>query len=243
MCTVSYIPAGKNSFYLTSNRDEKAGRPTIEPLPYRLGDQSLLFPKDEFAGGTWIVAAENGYCASLLNGGLKKHKRTPPYRKSRGLTLLDLFKFEHIEDFCLDYNFSGIEPFTIVWAGNNELFELRWTGKYKSLTPLNPRKAYIWSSVTLYPNEISELRKEKFKVWYEKQKQHNQQSIIEFHAKTKLGDPANDLVMKRGGEIQTVSITSIFRQKESTTMSYHDLLNSIASFEKITLAKRALIKN
>ena len=74
MCTVSFIPL-QNGFLLTSNRDEKIYRPTIAPQVYIENDLKLLYPKDEKAGGTWIVAKEDGTTIVLLNGAFVNHQK------------------------------------------------------------------------------------------------------------------------------------------------------------------------
>ena len=58
MCSVSFVPL-EDGFLLTSNRDEKRFRPTIEPKIYLENKVKLLYPKDEKAGGTWIVSKED----------------------------------------------------------------------------------------------------------------------------------------------------------------------------------------
>jgi hypothetical protein len=67
MCTVTFVPV-KNGFIFTSNRDEKINRPTISPKIYEDFNFKLMYPKDEKAGGTWIVSKNDGTCIVLLNG-------------------------------------------------------------------------------------------------------------------------------------------------------------------------------
>ena len=90
MCTVSLIP-GRESFFLTSNRDEKKiRRQAIPPAIYQYKGARLLYPRDADADGTWIAINQNGNAAVLLNGAFVKHKPRPPYNRSRGLVLLDI---------------------------------------------------------------------------------------------------------------------------------------------------------
>ena len=68
MCTVTFIP-GKDRYFITSNRDEKMLRkPAIAPQPYVINGNTLVYPRDADAGGTWIAMNENGNAAVLLNG-------------------------------------------------------------------------------------------------------------------------------------------------------------------------------
>src|SRR5688572_4604888 len=94
MCTVTFIP-GSQGILLTSNRDEKIERATaVYPASYVFPPGNIMFPKDADAGGTWMAVHENGNAIVLLNGGIIKHIPTPPYRKSRGLIVLDLISNE-----------------------------------------------------------------------------------------------------------------------------------------------------
>ena len=73
MCTVSFIPV-RDTFYLTSNRDEKRTRKKANPpIAYTVAGARMIFPRDGEAGGTWIVLKENGDAAVLLNGAFLHH--------------------------------------------------------------------------------------------------------------------------------------------------------------------------
>jgi uncharacterized protein with NRDE domain len=117
MCTVSFLPKKGNSFILTSNRDEDMLRQTALPFQkYSLNNKSLYYPKDPKAGGTWIATEPNSFTVCLLNGAFKAHTPNPPYNKSRGIVLLDFFKYNNQYDFIKQYDFSNIEPFTLLFV-------------------------------------------------------------------------------------------------------------------------------
>jgi hypothetical protein len=223
MCTVTFIPAG-DKLYLTSNRDEKLLRKrALPPLLYSHEDVRLIYPKDEDAGGTWIALNENGNVAVLLNGGFQSHVSTPPYKKSRGLVFLDIIRSYLPTNFFLNADFSGIEPFTIIIFQQNKLFECRWTGDKKFHKELNTCETHIWSSATLYDDQVREKRKLWFGQWLKEKSNIVQEDIIQFHRFAGDGNKNTDLVMNRGGVYQTVSITSIEITKENTKMCYYDL--------------------
>ena len=69
MCTVTFVRTEKG-FILTSNRDEKSARKTIKPKVYKHGEKSLVYPKDELAGGTWVSTNANNRIACLLSRSL-----------------------------------------------------------------------------------------------------------------------------------------------------------------------------
>ena len=150
MCTVSFIPVG-DKFYITSNRDEKLSRKrALPPAIHEHDGTKILFPKDADAGGTWIAAKENGDVAVILNGAFINHISTPPYRKSRGLILLDILAREKPSAAFSKIDPDEIEPFTIVLLENKSLFEFRWDGNEKYGKKLAKQQSHIWSSATLY---------------------------------------------------------------------------------------------
>jgi uncharacterized protein with NRDE domain len=223
MCTVSFIPVG-NKYYITSNRDEKLTRKkALQPKLYQHKGVNLLFPKDADAGGTWIVAKENGDAAVLLNGAFISHVADPPYRRSRGLVLLDLFAEERPSIAFTKMNLDDIEPFTVIIIENKSLFEFRWDGNEKYGKQLSKLQPYLWSSATLYDGLTVKKREKWFENFLEKNIMPSQSTIIDFHRFTGDGDAANDLLMSREGLYNTVSITSIELNGIKTRMYYLDL--------------------
>lgn len=223
MCTVTFIPV-KDRIFFTSNRDEKVGRTdALAPAVYQFSSGRLLFPKDGDAGGTWIAAHENGNVIVFLNGGWKAHIPSPPYRKSRGLILLDLADHHTPYNSFLAINLNNIEPFTAVIFDNRHLFECRWDGQRKHITELNASLNYMWSSCTLYNDEVISKRNTWFEQWLEENPRPTQADILNFHQFTGDGDVQNDLMMNREGEMFTVSITSVELSPKSAKMEYLDL--------------------
>lgn len=226
MCTVTYLPTDKDSYLLTSNRDEGTTRPAaISPKQYSINGKNILFPKDPLGGGTWIAYAEHR-AACLLNGGFEKHIPSPPYKKSRGLVLLDYFSFADATDFATHYDFTGIEPFTLVIAETNGLSEIRWTGKGHRSAALDPTLPHIWSSATLYTRETISLRQHWFRHWLEAQEgkeRYTVESIRHFHRNAGEGRKESDLVMSLEGMVRTVSITTLVKKGEAVEMIYEEL--------------------
>lgn len=99
MCTVTYISTPKG-FVLTSNRDEIISRSdTVLTEEKSAFGERLFYPKDPLANGTWFAFTPTRLVC-LLNGGFTKHKRVLPYRKSRGLIVLERFQNKTFADFC-----------------------------------------------------------------------------------------------------------------------------------------------
>lgn len=227
MCTVTYVPL-KNSILLTSNRDEQIIRePALLPEKYQQKSGDILMPKDGKAGGTWMAMHNNGNSMVLLNGAFKKHIPNPPYRKSRGLIFLEIFDGNSPITIFNTIDLSNIEPFTLVIWQYNELIEARWDGKEKYVTPLPISQPRIWSSSTLYNDEVTAKRKSLFDKWLKETTYKTAEEIRLFHEFAH----DKDISVRIGGNgmLQTVSITGIEITKEKAIMHYKDILAGLVS--------------
>lgn len=226
MCTVTYLPT-PDGFILTHNRDEAPARSPrgIERVTNK--HDTLLFPRDTRAGGAWIVTGRRGRTACLLNGAFEKHRHEPPYRRSRGLVLLDFYTYDRPADFFERYDLDGIEPFTFLYFAENGPLELRWDGARRHLTQLPPDKPHFWCSSTLYPPAMQELRERVFQSWLLLRPVPGYitpAEVAQLHRTGSVGDSENDFVMNRDGRVQTVSITQVVRYGKRLRMQYWDLL-------------------
>lgn len=230
MCTLTFLPLSDQGFLLTSNRDEspmrmRAHKPEIKPL----GNRSVIYPMDGKAGGTWIGVADDRRTVCLLNGAFERHQMGGTYRLSRGIVVLDSFKYPDFDDFVSDYNFDGIEPFTFVDfvdSGQGLLIrEMRWNGQEVKRAEFDALKPQIWSSAQLYRPEVIQKRKEWFGRWTEKHPNYSQDDIRSFHQFGGEGDIYNDIRMNRNNMVQTVSTTAIENTAREVSMVYDDLLS------------------
>lgn len=224
MCTVTYIPRGNNQFVLTSNRDENPGRSTSSVNLLTTGMEKVLFPVDPVAGGSWIAASYSAKVACILNGAFERHQRSLPYRKSRGLVLLDYFRSESAEQFINRYNFENIEPFTMVIYDQEKLVEFRWDGTQKYRQDLNINSPHIWSSTTLYDIKTRSRREEWFADWLKDNRKPRIKDLFTFHRFGGEKDPQNGLVMNRDDQVQTLSITSVEKNNKSVKLFHYDLI-------------------
>ncbi len=239
MCTVTLVSLNKNNFILTSNRDEAIGRKTLPVASYDHGQKRLLYPKDEVAGGTWIAASDEQTMICLLNGGYKNHVKTHNYRHSRGVVVTDLLAEDNLWEAMQNYNCKDLEPFTLVgvdWNSELKFYELVWDGSKKHLQKLATTSMHIWSSSTLYTDEIKQMRKD----WladFKLNNSINKDSLIHFHKTAGIGNEYYDLQIKRG-DLQTRSITQVSIDDQHIQMRYEDLvINKVfqKSFEAINI--------
>jgi len=243
MCTITYLPTGKDSFILTSNRDESKIRPTYPPAIEIKENVKLLFPKDALAGGTWICVSDKNRIACIMNGAFEKHEWKPPYRKSRGLVVLDLFGYKTTNEFFQEYDFEGIEPFTMIIYDNLKITEFRWDGKHKQDKTVDASLPHIWSSASLYPKPVRDKRKGWFQDWLKGRGDFRQEDILKFHRFGGEGDRQNDFVMNRYDMVQTVSITSIVKTSVSASMRYHDLVTDAISETTLQFSGRQILES
>jgi len=235
MCTVSFIPTGKEDFILTSNRDEQASRSPEQITRITTNDVQLIFPRDTSAGGTWIAISDTNKMVCLLNGGFKKHKHEPPYKRSRGIMVLEFFQYPTAQNFFDQYDFEGMEPFTMIIYDNNKLYELVWEESQTHIKALDPQKSYLWSSSSLYTKAVKAKRQQWFQNWLKKGKAFTKNNLLDFHKNTGDGDPFNDLIMNRLGIVQTVSITSIVKIEDKLFMEYHNLIKEEVKKEHLLI--------
>jgi hypothetical protein len=226
MCTVTILPLkGQNSFVLTSNRDEAPGRQTLPPNTYDVVGSKMAFPKDVLAGGTWLGVSDRKRAICLLNGAFKKHERKLPYGKSRGVVVKDLLAAKNFTEAVEVYNFSEVEPFTIVaadWQEHLLFFELVWDGSQKHFKKL-PLKPHIWSSSPLYSEEMKQLREEWFLELQLQQKEDiDPEALLNFHFSAGKGDSDKGVVMDRGF-VKTVSVSQVIISEAKESFYYKDL--------------------
>lgn len=235
MCTVTIIPKGKNDFVLTSNRDEAPNRISLSPDFYTIQNTKMLFPKDEFAGGTWIGVSEKKRLICLLNGAFIFHERKVDYRISRGVVVNDLLASDNVVESIKNYDLNNIEPFTLVIADWNEtlhFYELVWDGEEKHIInlPLEPK---IWSSSTLYTKSMKEERN----LWFSDFKKKNiltASSLLQFHEFAGNSNEEYGVVMDRGF-VKTISITQVEKSNLNIEMRYSNLQNNTATCSKFLI--------
>ncbi|HQW92421.1 MAG TPA: NRDE family protein [Ferruginibacter sp.] len=239
MCTVSFVSANGKKI-ITSNRDEHLQRETASaPEFVQLENTKIIFPKDAKAGGTWFAASDSGMVAVLLNGAFVKHIVKPPYRKSRGLVLLDIIASEEPVSFFSKDNLEGIEPFTVILYQPRQLYELRWDGNKTYERSLDISGNYIWSSATLYTDEVIEQRRSLFNSFIEKKESLSAGSVFDFH-NNNHDDVENGFIINRKTGMKTFSITQAIAEQEQICFLHNDLLQH-QNFEATMQVDKSLI--
>lgn len=224
MCTVTFYPLSNSEFVLTSNRDEAPNRATLAPEIYKKENLELLYPKDAVAGGTWIGASTQKRILTLMNGGFVAHKRKEKYRLSRGIVVLELLETNSVRDFLTDFDFDGIEPFTVImldWQEKPELLQIVWDEKKLHIDSLalQPR---IWSSSPLYTPEMHSKREEWFSLFLQENRLARPSDLWQFHHEAG-GDHKEISLQIDRGYVRTKSITQFILSTQTIESTYHDL--------------------
>jgi hypothetical protein len=222
---------------ITSNRDESVTRSlALAPKFELVNGRNLLFPKDPQSGGSWFVINDYGHTFVLLNGAEIKHVSNPPYKKSRGVILLELASAIHSGKFWESIDLSQIEPFTVVKYAENTLEQLRWNGTTKNRKTLDKSVPHIWSSSTLYESEVVVKRK----LWFheficrKKNSPLDTSDLMWFHTQTEKFNSENGVVINRNGKMLTKSVTQVAVESTRFQLTHLDLLKDF----KTTLSQK-----
>jgi hypothetical protein len=224
MCTVSFIPTTKGAI-ITSNRDENIARQTaLPPQHFMHGNRQLVYPVDGKAKGTWFITRNDNSAGVLLNGAFFAHEPGANYRMSRGHILPGIFKQDNSLKALRQFNLHSIENFTLLIYQQGCLHECKWNGKQLFIVQLDNNQPHIYSSVTLYTNEMIRAREEWFQEWLLGNPAPTQEAAMQFHANAGNGNNTYSLKMKRGNGIQTVSTVSALLQEKQYHVFYKDYL-------------------
>lgn len=231
MCTASYLPLAKGEYLITASRDEKTARLSARfPVKATLNGQTVYFPQDPQGHGSWIATAhEPGFMPTtvcLLNGAFQAHTARPPYRHSRGLVVLEVFRYASPGEWLAGFNFENLEPFTLLILQPGQLWEVRWDGKTAHSRQPDPAQPAIWSSSTLYTPPVVARREAWFQTWLRQQTQFTVAGIRQFHKQAGRDDPQNAVLMNRGNGMQTLSLTTVRHHPDHTEIFYEDLTTS-----------------
>ncbi|UMY67023.1 MULTISPECIES: NRDE family protein [unclassified Flavobacterium] len=222
MCTVTFV-LRHGTAVITSNRDEQPRRRAFAIRTEERNGKTIRFPQDPQAGGTWFAVDDEGNAAVLLNGAAEKHRHAPPYRRSRGLILLDFFATENALASWDGIDLTDVESFTVVLYLSSLLYQLRWDGNGKETLGLSVTDDHIWSSSTLYPLEVRRQREKWFREFLQDQPTPTPHDLFEFHRHSHEDDRHDGLVIERGSHLQTVSITQTVLEGRAVQLTHHDL--------------------
>ena len=224
MCTLTFIPQ-KEGFLFTVNRDESPQRAAGKPIVKQFEKHKLWLAPEPISGSSnLVVNTETGRIVVLLNGAFIHHKHQPPYRKSRGVVVLEAFEALSLKNMFETYDFEGIEPFTLVMFDSNDLGELRWDGTKVHFTEKDIITPQIWSSAMMYRGKWQQERDRWFHEFLVENPRPTDQELLWFHHHAGAHDSENGLVMNRLNMVRTVSVSQIAIESNRCKVFLHDLM-------------------
>lgn len=166
---------------------------------------------DLVSGGSWIYYSEL-YACCVLNGAYTKHKHRPPYRMSRGLLILELLKYNSIDEFVSEIELNAIEPFTMIMLGlhSTEKKILVWDGREKFVENHSADELIVRSSTPLYSEEEKQAHFNAFRDLDEL----SDKAVYELHDKLKM------LPNSIFPTVQTTSITQISHTGKQMSLKF-----------------------
>lgn len=212
LCIVSIFSESPGNFILTQNRDESILRPSSDDFQTReIHGRKYTGPVDLVSEGTWIYYTENFVCC-ILNGGYENHSHRPPYRMSRGLVILELLKYNSIDQFINAIDLDRIEPFTMIMLNRNsdEKKILVWDEIQKHREDLSGEELIVRSSSTLYSESEKEIHRQAFENLTDK----SPKSIYDLQDKLKM------LENKKYPTVQSTSITQIIQNANQIKLKF-----------------------
>ena len=212
MCIISFYKEN-DQVILTHNRDESISRVASPQVEKRVWEGKTYFaPVDQEKQGTWIFYNED-YIACILNGGKTKPTTLKStYRKSRGLILLDVMKYENVIEYARNEDFTDIAPFTmfIYDLKNKKTNLLFWDEKELEINYLSENNFVFRCSSTLYTSEnMHDLEK-----LFPKFNEVTSDEIFSLHQSIQMKD--GDVAPGKA----TTSITQIFANNSEINMKY-----------------------
>jgi hypothetical protein len=223
MCTLTYVPR-QEEVIITVNRDEAPSRAASDPIiREENGRQFWLAPEPVSGGSNFVLDIINQRLLVLLNGAFKPHKHEPPYRLSRGVMMIEAFGFDTLREMEGAYDFSGIEPFTLLSFQSGQWGELRWDGEKTHHAVPAADKSAIWSSTKLYPEEIVAQRQREFEEYISKSRAVYAQQMFEMHRRPTDDPRGIGYNMNFEDRVRTVSVTQLVVKNGRMLLRYLDL--------------------
>ena len=227
MCTITYIPTD-SGYIVTQNRDESPLREkAIFPIKDTYSNETIIYPKDPEGSGSWFVTAKNGLTICIMNAVYHPDKTSADFKHSRGLVPLHFLKFKNSEQFVNEYDFEGIQGFTLIVCSQDSVNEIHWD-EHKVEHSSHKSSPLIFQSDPLYDYDQKAKRKAWFKQWLNT---NDAAKILEFH-QTQIPENLAESILMDRKIVRTVSITQRSFSPISDKIQYAEV-ESLKNFQKI----------
>jgi uncharacterized protein with NRDE domain len=221
MCLLSYAPTN-DGFVLNFNRDEVYSRVAKPPEQYIVDNQKLIFPRDTKYGGSWIgVNLTKSVVGCILNAEGRSPKIPSNSRGNIFINQLIQGKANLNENDLLD-----IAPFTLLsfCLHTQVVTQYQWDGLHLKRNKLTMSTPFVLCSSSLYKNVIMKNLNAEFKSLIVS-KSDIETTTSSFHKKC-IFYKNHPIYLKRSSDIQTVSMTTILKNKNGLRLNYTDLMEN-----------------
>lgn len=235
MCTVSVVPA-KGEYIFTFNRDEKPERHTPHFIKQKkLEHKEIYFAQDSKAGGSWFAVDNFGNVLMLFNGAFTKHSKNEVYGQSRGIILLQMAEAANMLLYFRELVLTAVEPFSVILFENKNLYRLTWDGVTKHEMKLLNNSPYIFSSATLYTDDVQQQRRQWLGDYLMNSAGTNDASVFDFHSGYNKDDKENGLIIERPQSCHTLSISQAVVSDKSIELKHVDVKTGATHQQSILL--------
>ena len=221
MCILSYAPTN-DGFVLNFNRDEVYNRLAKPPEQYNVKNQKLVFPKDIKSGGSWIgVNVTKSVVGCILNA---KGETPKIPSKSRGTIFIDQLIQGKVN--LNENELLAIDPFTLLsfCLHTQVITQYHWDGLDLKRNKRTMSTPFILCSSSLYETAIMKKLKAEFTSLIAS-KSEIEFTISSFHKKYSF-HKNHPIYVKKNSNIQTVSMTTILKNKNGLRLNYTDLVEN-----------------
>lgn len=219
MCILSYIPT-RVGFTITFSRDEVYKRASTAPELHNYNGQQLVFPKDISSGGSWIGLNKTKSILGCILNNTGKSPNEPS--KSRGLHLIDqlISGNSNLKEKTLRH----IAPFTQVFfhLQTKTITQIDWDGSALKKQNISMSSPFLICSNSLYDQKTQTDLKTHF--INQISTNADEDVSLSFH-KRNLFYRNHPIYLRKGCDIQTVSITKIVKDMSRFALEYKDVLN------------------
>jgi uncharacterized protein with NRDE domain len=220
MCTITYLPT-PNGYITTQNRDESPLRErAVFPVRQSTSNSEIVFPKDPEGQGSWFVANKNGETLCIMNSVFHFDKTSADFKHSRGLVPFHYLQFNSVDQFKNNYEFDGIQGFTLVICAQTVIHEIEWDEKKVVHNKFEP-KPLIFQSNPLYNPNQKKKRAQWFEYWL---RDNPTDEILNFHTLQFEENKAESILMDRE-VVKTVSVVSREFSSKSDDLLYVETEN------------------
>src|SRR5699024_7438032 len=104
-----------------------------------------------------------------------------PFKKSRGIVVLDSLKYPDLEKFYDEYPLNGVNSFTLISVGNDQMTTFSRDGQKRHKREVSSEMPHIWASPRLYTDHWQKRRKFWLRNFLSSHPGPTPEEVLQFH--------------------------------------------------------------